>query len=172
ELTRAVLDKHVELLERALVEQEFKPLARGELATLVLRLDAVFPAARARLRAARFELFENVLHCASNPASGTPWKFLSCCPAGANAPGMRIDGRASCFGVRLRRGAGARVSCRWGRKSWAGSTGHASSWAGSSQPSSCSLRGSSFTAPSSGLIGWLGSRPATCRWRSRTAKRL
>src|SRR5262249_35695657 len=99
ELARAMLDKHVELFERALVEQEFKPLARSKLAAFVLRLDAVFPAAQARLRAARLEFFENVLHCASNPASGTPWKFLSCCRAGANAPGLHLDSRASCFGV-------------------------------------------------------------------------
>jgi hypothetical protein len=40
-----VLHEHVEFLERALVEQQFDPLARGQLAALVLCLDAGLSAA-------------------------------------------------------------------------------------------------------------------------------
>ena len=46
EVDGAVLDEHVELLERALVEQQLDALARGELAALVLRLDARLAAAQ------------------------------------------------------------------------------------------------------------------------------
>ena len=63
----AVLDEHVELLERVLVHQELDALARGELAALVLRLDAPLAAAAARAVAALFELVDNVLH---SPPSG------------------------------------------------------------------------------------------------------
>ncbi len=60
----AVFDEHVELLERALVEQEFDALAGGQLAALVLRLDALLPAAELRLGAPLFQPVENVLHIA------------------------------------------------------------------------------------------------------------
>ena len=52
EVGGAVLDEHVELLERALVEQQFDALARGQLAALVLGLDARLAAAQAGLVAA------------------------------------------------------------------------------------------------------------------------
>jgi hypothetical protein len=42
-----VLDEHVELLERAIVQQQFDALARRQLAARVLRLDALFTAAKA-----------------------------------------------------------------------------------------------------------------------------
>ncbi|XUJ34502.1 hypothetical protein ACQ5SK_47595 [Bradyrhizobium japonicum] len=38
-----MLDEHVELLERSLVEQELDALARGQLAAGVLRFDALLP---------------------------------------------------------------------------------------------------------------------------------
>jgi hypothetical protein len=38
-----MLDEHVELLERAFVEQKLDALARGQLATRVLRLDPLSP---------------------------------------------------------------------------------------------------------------------------------
>src|SRR2546429_7172098 len=41
EFGRAVLDEHVEFLERSLVEQKLDPLARGQFAAGVLRLDAL-----------------------------------------------------------------------------------------------------------------------------------
>ena len=62
EVAGAVLDEHVELLERALVEQQLDALARGQLAALVLRLDARLAAAEAGLLAPLFELVEDVFH--------------------------------------------------------------------------------------------------------------
>src|SRR5262249_3909454 len=62
EVVGPVLDEHVELLERVAVHQEFHALARGEFPTLVLRLDAGLAAAAAGAGAARFKLFDNVLH--------------------------------------------------------------------------------------------------------------
>jgi hypothetical protein len=49
EIARPVLDEHVELLERAVIEQKFDAFAGGELAALVLRRDARLPAALPRL---------------------------------------------------------------------------------------------------------------------------
>ncbi len=69
EVGRAVLDEHVELLERVLVHQKFDALARGQLAALVLRVDARLSAAEPRVRAPGFQLFENVLH--NVPVTGT-----------------------------------------------------------------------------------------------------
>ena len=62
EVGGAVRDEHVELLERALVEQQLDPFARGQLALLVLRRDALLSAAEASGGAAGFELVEDVLH--------------------------------------------------------------------------------------------------------------
>jgi hypothetical protein len=57
-----VLDIHVELLEGALVEQEIEPLARGELAAGMLRLDAGGAAAGPRLVATNLKFFKDFLH--------------------------------------------------------------------------------------------------------------
>src|ERR1019366_1682624 len=62
EFGRAVLDEHVELLERALVEQEFDALARGEFAPFVLGLDAGRTAAQPRLFPPLFQPVEDVFH--------------------------------------------------------------------------------------------------------------
>ena len=62
EIGRAVLDEHVELLERVLVHQQFDALARGQLAALVLRIDARLPAAEPRIGAPHFQLFQDVFH--------------------------------------------------------------------------------------------------------------
>ena len=62
ELVGAVLDEHVELLERVAVHQELDALARGELAALVLVVDAALAAAAAGTGAAFVELVENVFH--------------------------------------------------------------------------------------------------------------
>ena len=62
EVDRAVLDEHVELLERILVHEQFDALAGGELAALVLRLDARLAAAEPRRLAAVFELVDDVFH--------------------------------------------------------------------------------------------------------------
>ena len=64
EIARTVLDEHVELLERVAVQQELDALARGELAALVLRLDALLAAAAARIGAALVEPLHDVLHAA------------------------------------------------------------------------------------------------------------
>ncbi len=70
ELGGAVLDEHVEFLERALVHQEFETLAGGQFAALVLRLDPGLAAAFARALAALFELFKNVFHVRRYPPVG------------------------------------------------------------------------------------------------------
>jgi hypothetical protein len=69
-----MLDEHIEFLERPPVEQKLDALAGGQLATAVLRLDALFTAAELRTRAPFIEPFENVFH----------WFF---------APGWRPRGR-------------------------------------------------------------------------------
>ena len=53
-----MLGEHIQLLERASVQQQVEPLARGELALLVLRLDALLPAAEQRLLFALAQVFE------------------------------------------------------------------------------------------------------------------
>ena len=62
EVVTAVLDEHVELLERALVEQEFDALARGQFAALVLGLDARLAAAQPRLVPPLLQPVEDVFH--------------------------------------------------------------------------------------------------------------
>ena len=62
EFGRAVLDEHVEFLERALVEQELDALARGQLAAGVLRLDALLAAAELGAGAPFFEGVQDVFH--------------------------------------------------------------------------------------------------------------
>ena len=62
EVDRAVLDEHVPLFEGVVVQQQLDALARGELALGMLRVDALLPAAEARLGAALFELFNQFLH--------------------------------------------------------------------------------------------------------------
>src|SRR5690606_1576039 len=56
----AVRDEAVQLDEAALVEQEVEPLARGELAARVLRLDAGLPAAQLGLAPQLLELLQLV----------------------------------------------------------------------------------------------------------------
>ena len=63
EIGGAVLDEHVELLERALVEQQLDALARGQLAALVLRLDARLSPPPARACARRFPACRECLSC-------------------------------------------------------------------------------------------------------------
>ena len=62
EIVAAVLDEHVELLERIVVEQEFDALARGQLALGVLGRDALLAAAQAGAGAAAVEAGEDVFH--------------------------------------------------------------------------------------------------------------
>jgi hypothetical protein len=57
-----VLDEHVPLFKSALVQQQLEALTRGELAFLVLGIDALLPAALAGSFTLYFKLFEDVLH--------------------------------------------------------------------------------------------------------------
>ncbi len=57
-----MLDEHVELLEGVLVQQQFQPFARGQLAFGVLGLDAPFAPAQPRAGAALLQLVQDVLH--------------------------------------------------------------------------------------------------------------
>ena len=77
EVGAAVLDEQVPFLERALVEQDFQALARGQLTLAVLRVDAPFAAAGARAGAHVLEPANDVLHAAppcERPAFG-PARF-------------------------------------------------------------------------------------------------
>ena len=69
EIVGAVLDEHVELLERVAVHEQLDPLARRELAALVLGLDARLAAAGAGAVAALFEPVDDVCHGSSAPRS-------------------------------------------------------------------------------------------------------
>ena len=57
-----MLDEHVELLERVVIEQKLDALARGQLALGVLRRNAFLAAPEASAFAAGVEAGENVLH--------------------------------------------------------------------------------------------------------------
>ena len=60
EIGAAVLDEHVEFLERAVIEQKVDALARGELALGVLRRNALLSAAEARAGAAAVQPGEHL----------------------------------------------------------------------------------------------------------------
>ena len=62
EVDAAVLDEHVPLLERAGIEQHLDPLARGQAALRVLRLDAGRSAALPGRVAFRLEGADDLLH--------------------------------------------------------------------------------------------------------------
>ena len=72
EVTAAVLDEHVPLLEGAFVEQDIEALARGQLALAVLGLDPLFPAAGARRRALLLEPPEDFLHARPQIVANQP----------------------------------------------------------------------------------------------------
>ena len=57
-----MLDEHVELFERVVIEEEFDALARGELALGVLGGDALLAAAETSALAASVESGEHGLH--------------------------------------------------------------------------------------------------------------
>src|SRR5260370_3185285 len=81
-------DEHGESLERVAVHQEFHALARGELAALVLRVDAGLAPAQSRAGAARLKLVDDVLH---GPSMLQQWiKMLTVGALGKDsaAPGM------------------------------------------------------------------------------------
>ncbi len=55
-------DEHVELLERPFVQQQFDPLARGQLPPGVLGIDTTLATALSRRGATRLEFRQNVFH--------------------------------------------------------------------------------------------------------------
>ena len=73
EIGRAVLDEHVEFLERAFVEEDVDALARGEFAALVLGVDAILAAAEPGDLAAALEFLQHVLHGAISGSGGDLW---------------------------------------------------------------------------------------------------
>ena len=77
EIDGAMLDEHVEFLERPLVEQQRDPLAGGQLALGVLRLDAAGPATGLGFRAALGEPVENKFHRALSEKMCWPVTCLS-----------------------------------------------------------------------------------------------
>jgi hypothetical protein len=89
-----MLDEHVELLERALVEQKLDAFPRRQLAARVLRLNAFLAAAELCGGTASIESFENILHDlppALRPASSMP---LSLSPTGAVRTTPKSDSTA------------------------------------------------------------------------------
>ena len=98
----AVLDEHVELLERALVEQKLDALARGELAALVLRLDARLAAARAApARAGASSLLEHVLHESARSSIHPVGHSMSWKTVHSSATSAGSDQTAGCTGACL-----------------------------------------------------------------------
>ena len=69
-----MLDEHVELLERTLVEQQFDALARGQFSASVLRLDALLAAAELGPGAPFFKGIKDVFHAAFRPVFGPDLK--------------------------------------------------------------------------------------------------
>ena len=57
-----MLHEHVEFLEGAMIEQEIDPLARRQIAALVLGVDTRLPTAEAGDRAAFFQRFQDMFH--------------------------------------------------------------------------------------------------------------
>ena len=67
EIAAAVLDEHVPFLEGTGVEQQLEPLACGQLAAAMLRLDAASTPAGPGRFPLSFQAVENFLHVASQP---------------------------------------------------------------------------------------------------------
>jgi hypothetical protein len=98
-----VLDEHVELLERVLVHQKLDALARGQLAALVLRLDARLPAAEPRIWRAAASSFSKMSFIArSNPVPGLT--TLSLAREGGNLAGPHPEEAAQRPSRRMARG--------------------------------------------------------------------
>jgi hypothetical protein len=57
-----MLDEHIDLLERVEVEQQLQPLARRQLAALVLRRNPPRPATELRRRALSVKSLQNLPH--------------------------------------------------------------------------------------------------------------
>ena len=109
EIGAAVLHEHVVFLEGIMVEQKLDALARGQLAALVLRVDARLPAAQPGVLAAQFEGFEDVFHAGGAFGTGVFGRGLSMSSTAQGWP--ECDGR---------RGRGRRE----GRASWSAQADH------------------------------------------------
>ena len=77
-----MLDKHVPFLEGTGIEQDLEPLACGQLAALMLRLDAPRTAARAGRLALFIQALQDIAH--------EPQPFLTVIPAQAGIQGKRL----------------------------------------------------------------------------------
>ena len=88
-----MLDEEVPFLERAGIEQQFEPLARGELALGVLLRDAALAAARPRGRALLFELPQDVMHRALQGPKRTVGNITSGLRAPASCAEKRQEAR-------------------------------------------------------------------------------
>ncbi len=72
-----MLDEHVEFLEALRIEEKLDPLARGQLAALMLGKDALLAPAKARLGPASLKLVENRFHrFSAPPMSSLPFRPL------------------------------------------------------------------------------------------------
>ena len=61
-ISAAMRDEHVELFKGAFVKQQIDPLARGQLASAVLRVYPRLATAHTRIFTTLLQLFENVFH--------------------------------------------------------------------------------------------------------------
>ena len=78
-----MLDEHVELLERSVIEEQFEALAGRQLAALVLGIDARLAATEPRIFAAFLKRFQNVFHDLLRPGLSAISTFAV---AGGNPP--------------------------------------------------------------------------------------
>jgi hypothetical protein len=62
EVMTVVLDKHVNLLERTLIEEQIEAFAGCQLALTVLRVDSALTATESGSGSSLFKLFDNLLH--------------------------------------------------------------------------------------------------------------
>ena len=91
EIGAAMGDEHVELLKGALVEQQLDPLARGQLALGVLRVDPLLAAAQPGLGAALFEFLENVFHVPAPLRFPWPEHTSDACALKRNCANLQIQ---------------------------------------------------------------------------------
>src|SRR3984957_10276724 len=103
EVVGAVLDEHVELFERVVIEEEFDALARGDLALGMLGGDALLAAAKTGALAAGVEAGKHLFHQWLRSS-----KLLS---AQRSTTSRSLEWGCLCAGARSRTRAQARCSC-------------------------------------------------------------
>ena len=62
EIGAAMLHKHIEFFKRSMIEKQINTLARSQLATCMLRIDATLPAAEPGFRPSLFQRFIDIFH--------------------------------------------------------------------------------------------------------------